>query len=195
VYKCKSFVNNEKSAKPLKGLLKGAPIKLILLAMVTVVAGSMLLGMASATPDPSTDNLVITGNVPDKIKISVSTPLTMDIDPDKDGTSEYNTATRSVTVKQNKPLQGWQVTVADQNTGDGIGHFKQGSSTLTNPLHVLCTYGSASHDVNLDSGGLLLGGTGRPTGTPEVTFRQAGSYNDDPGDWTITAVFTAGYSP
>jgi len=166
--------------------------------MVTVIAGSILLGMASATP-PSSDNLVITGNVLDKIKIAVSTPLTMDIDPDKDGTSEYNTATRTATVKQNKPLQGWQVTVADQNTGAGRGHFKRtGSSPLTNSLHVLCTYGGASHDVNLESGdALLLGGTGRPTNMPAtITFRQAGSYNDDPAsDWTITAVFTASCTP
>ena len=185
-------------SSPLKMLLKGARMKLGLLAMVMMTAGAMLLGVTSADPTPSSENMLITGSIAEKIKITLPDALTLSIDPDNDGvgTNPTNTQTVTAIVKQNKPLQGWQVTVADSNTGTNKGHLVKGSTPLTNPLHVRFASGP---NPDIDLAGittLLYHGNGKTTGTNiDVTFSQAGSYSDDPDTgYTITLAFTASYS-
>ncbi len=72
MYKCKIFVNNEKSAKPLKGILKGAPMKLAILAMVTIVVSAVFLGMASADPTPCSTDVCVAGTIVGKIKLTAA---------------------------------------------------------------------------------------------------------------------------
>jgi hypothetical protein len=79
-------MNNENSVKPLKGLLKAAPGKLALLAMVTIVVSVVFLGMALAVPTQSSADTTVTGDVLGKIKLTVpSTSNLGAIDPDKNG--------------------------------------------------------------------------------------------------------------
>jgi hypothetical protein len=196
MYKCKGFMNNGNFVKPLKGLLKGAPGKLAILAMVTIVASAVFLGMASANPDPSTTDTTITGNVVGKIKLTAPSTLNfVAIDPDKDGVggNPTNDQTGTLRVKSNTPDLGWQVMVIDNSVANK-GHLRKttGSTTtqLTNPLHVK----AGNYDRNLESTTpqVIASGT-QTTGTDvSVTFSQAGSYSDTLGNgYSIVVAFSA----
>jgi hypothetical protein len=189
VYKCKSFVNNERS----EGILKGAPMKLAILAMVTIVVGAVFLGMASANPDPCSTDVCVTGTITGKIKLTAPSTINFGtIDPDKDGVdgNPTNDQAAALKVKSNTPGLSWQVTVIDNNA-DSRGHLRTSTARLTNPLHVK----ASSYDRNLESTTAQIIATGsQTTGTDiGVTFSQAGSYSDTTlgNGYTITATFAA----
>ncbi len=183
MYRCKNSVNNENSVKPLKGLLKVAPRRMALLAMVTIVAGAMLLSIATA------ETTTLSGNMQTKIVITVPTTIDKwELEPDGDP----NSVSGALKVEANKK---WQVAVKDEEeeTKGHMTEWKEGGGYGSMQLTNIMTVDAGLEEVKLPDGGKIQDGA-KPGGDYNVEFNVVGDFNDppldDPAVYRIVVTFT-----
>lgn len=207
MYKGKVLKHNGISVKPRNRMLNGAPMKLVFLVMVTIVAGAVLLGVAFAAP-PAGPSVIVEGNVKEIFTVDWPTISgTWLIDPENSDNA-FPKDVVSLKVKTNNN-RGWSVSIRDSKL-DKPGYLTRYSDSKYDAN----TFIKNQPQVKVDNGEkktitgtpapIISGGKTIQAGeTHTIQLFAQGDWSDklfedattNPIKYKIELEFTAGYSP